>query len=119
MLRVRPQNFLVGVAWLVSVAAASGEAPQFEESAGPLLEARCAKCHSGSAPQAGLNVTSRTTLLKGGISGPAIVAGAPDGSLLVKRVSQGEMPPGGPKLSDAEIAILRRSEEHTSELQSR
>ncbi|HZT32107.1 MAG TPA: PSD1 and planctomycete cytochrome C domain-containing protein [Bryobacteraceae bacterium] len=107
MLRVRPQNFLVGVAWLVSVAAASGEAPQFEESAGPLLEARCAKCHSGSAPQAGLNVTSRTTLLKGGNSGPAIVAGAPDGSLLVKRVSQGEMPPGGPKLSDAEIAILR------------
>ncbi|HWB95537.1 MAG TPA: DUF1549 domain-containing protein, partial [Bryobacteraceae bacterium] len=87
--------------------AQSPRAPVFEDAAGPLLEARCGKCHGSGSPQAGLDVRSRDTLLKGGSSGPAIVAGDSDHSLLVERVAKGAMPPGGPKLTAAEIEILR------------
>jgi len=45
--------------------------------------------------------------LKGGKSGPAIVVGKPDASLLMDRVRSGEMPPGKKKLSPAEIETLR------------
>ena len=43
---------------------------------------------------------------KGGKSGPALVAGKPDESLLWQRIESGEMPPKQP-LGDAEKKILR------------
>ena len=50
-------------------------------------------------------------LLHGGKSGPAIVPGRPDESLLIKAVLQTDpkmkMPMGGGKLTDKEIADLR------------
>ena len=49
-------------------------------------------------------------MLKGGESGPAIVPGDPDASLLIKAVRHApgvsKMPRSGPKLSDAQIAAL-------------
>ena len=41
----------------------------------------------------GLDVRTRASLLKGGKSGPAIIPGKPDESLLVKRIVAEEMPP--------------------------
>ena len=63
----------------------------------PVLEAKCLGCH-GSEPQGGLRLDSHEALLKGGKSGPALVAGDPDASLLVQAVRlQGDlrMPPTG------------------------
>ena len=47
--------------------------------------------------------------MKGGDSGPAIVPGAPDESLLIEviRYESLEMPPKG-KLADSDIAVLER-----------
>src|SRR5690606_37089478 len=58
---------------------------------------RCYACHSAGADElkAGLHVDSRAGLLTGGDSGPAIVAGKPDESLLLSAL-RGEdyaMPP--------------------------
>ncbi len=54
---------------------------------------------------------SREAILKGGSSGPAIVPGKPDESLLVQAVAHTheelKMPPKG-KLADPEVAALRR-----------
>src|SRR5262245_40262120 len=55
----------------------AGAGIQFEKDVLPIFEANCAKCHSGSSPQGRLDVRTRTSLLKGGNSGPAIVPGAP------------------------------------------
>src|SRR5262249_24531984 len=59
----------------------------------------------------GLRVDSRVGLLAGGDSGPAIVPGRPDESLLIRAVSHAdpdlEMPLGGAKLKDNQIADLR------------
>ncbi len=82
--------------------------PQFERDILPLLEAKCVKCHAGSEAQGGLDVRTRASLLKGGKSGAGFMAGEPDRSLLYFRTRSGQMPPGGPKLADAELELLRR-----------
>jgi hypothetical protein len=77
----------------------------------PLLEQRCYECHSHGAKKlkAGLFLDSRSGVLQGGDSGPALVAGEPDKSLLIKAVRYEDvglqMPPKT-KLAEAEISLL-------------
>ncbi len=76
----------------------------------PLLESRCAGCHSGGTPQASFRIDSRDALLKGGKSGPAMVPGKSSESLLILKVTGQKglpMPPSGPRLSADNIAVLR------------
>src|SRR5918993_5953464 len=54
----------------------------FETNVRPVLAESCFGCHT-STETAGLRVDSREALLKGGDSGPAIVPGDPDASLLI------------------------------------
>ena len=71
----------------------------FETRVRPLLVQHCYECHSTDAKtlRAGLKLDSRSAMLTGGETGPAIVPGKPDDSLLVQAVRwQGfEMPPSG------------------------
>jgi hypothetical protein len=59
----------------------------------PLLRLRCSVCHGARVQQGELDVRSKASLLKGGKSGPAIVLGKPEESLLLRRIHRGEMPP--------------------------
>ncbi len=59
----------------------------FATSIHPILAGKCAPCHGGEHPQAGLNLETREGMLKGGVTGPAIVPGSAKDSLLVKRIS--------------------------------
>jgi hypothetical protein len=83
----------------------------FEKKIRPLLATRCYECLSSRAKavKGGLRLDSRDALLAGGDSGPAIIPGDTDKSLLVQAVrykgDQADMPPAG-KLPDAEIALL-------------
>jgi hypothetical protein len=93
-------------------AALSAEEQQFfEKAVRPLLIKRCYECHSSQAKilKGGLHLDSRGGWMKGGDSGPAIVPGAPDESLLIEaiRYESLEMPPKG-KLPDSEIAVLEK-----------
>ena len=81
----------------------------FEKEIRPLLANHCYECHSAdtATPFAGLRLDRRDDLIKGGVSGPAIVPGKPDESPLIHRV-QGRpalMPPTG-SLSEAQIESL-------------
>src|SRR5690349_24033373 len=83
----------------------------FEKGIRPVLVEKCYSCHSAQAPKAmgGLRLDTAESLLKGGDSGPAIVPGAPEKSLLIRAVTykdlQLKMPPTG-KLSDDDIQRL-------------
>lgn len=86
------------------------QAAHFEQKIRPLLIERCYQCHSTAKKvKGGLTLDSRRGWEKGGDTGPAVVPGKPDESLLVKAVryqdADLQMPPGG-KLADAEIALL-------------
>ena len=81
----------------------------FTEMVRPILEARCLGCHAAE-PQGGLRMDSRKALLKGGTSGPALVAGDPDASLLVRAIRHDhdlKMPPTGPLPRDEVDALVR------------
>ena len=59
----------------------------------PILRLRCTVCHGRQVKQAGLDLRTRASILKGGKSGPAMVLGQPEKSLILRRVHAGEMPP--------------------------
>ena len=59
----------------------------------PVLGAKCFVCHGRREQRAGLDLRTRASMLKGGQSGPAIVPGNPEESLLVKRIAAQQMPP--------------------------
>ena len=85
----------------------------FEEKIGPILAARCFKCHGPEAPKpkGGLRLDSREAALKGGDTGPAFVPGKPQESLLLKAVAWSDpdlrMPPKE-KMPAAEVELLRQ-----------
>lgn len=83
----------------------------FRERVLPVLEKRCFECHSHGAGKMknGLTLDSRSGWTTGGDSGPAIVPGEVEKSLLIRAVRHTDlelkMPPKV-KLADAEIAVL-------------
>ena len=86
------------------------QAVDFAAEVHPILAARCAPCHSGAKPAAGLSLISRALMLAGGASGPAIVPGASGASLLIEKISGQRgaiMPASGEPLAAAQIATLR------------
>lgn len=81
----------------------------YERDVRPILKANCFQCHGEEDEIEGkLDLRFVRGMLKGGESGPALVAGQGGKSLLVERVSSGEMPPGKKKLTSAELATIRR-----------
>ncbi|HEY4312149.1 MAG TPA: PSD1 and planctomycete cytochrome C domain-containing protein [Pirellulales bacterium] len=101
---------------LLLVATARAEPPTaadiefFESQVRPVLVARCYKCHSQDAEnlRGSLLLDSRPGWMAGGDSGPSIVPGDPDASLLIRALKYDgdvQMPPEG-KLPEPEIAVL-------------
>src|SRR5687768_899939 len=70
----------------------------FEAKIRPVLADKCYECHSAAKKvKAKLHLDSRAGVLEGGESGPSIVPGQPEKSLLIKAISYHdedlEMPP--------------------------
>src|SRR5262245_18053195 len=79
----------------------------FETRIRPILATECFSCHTNSQ-LGGLRLASREAMLRGGKSGPAIVPGDPDKSLLVIAIRQTgdlKMPKGG-KLPQDQIDAI-------------
>ncbi|MFM7152024.1 MAG: DUF1549 domain-containing protein, partial [Gemmataceae bacterium] len=107
---VIPAALLIGLALVPPARSATptDETAFFEKKIRPLLLARCMSCHDDKKARGGLRLDSRQAMLRGGDSGPALVPGKPDQSLLIKAVHHSEtlqMPPKN-KLPQAEIAAL-------------
>ncbi len=83
----------------------------FETDVRPLLVENCQRCHGPDEQKGNLRLDSRSAVLQGGDTGPAIVPGQPDQSELVLAISYDpagyQMPPDG-KLPDDAIATLTR-----------
>lgn len=100
---------------------AAGEAPStapadsargaefFEKRVRPVLAESCQQCHGPLKQKAGLRLDSRDALFKGGDSGPPVVPGDPDASLLVRAINYDDpdlqMPPAS-MLGESQIADL-------------
>ncbi len=94
--------------WL-AISAAGPPSPDYKRDIAPLLEAKCLRCHSPKKSDGKLDLTTRTAMLKGGISGPAIEPGKPDKSLIIELVHFNEMPPKRvqPRVTPDELTLLK------------
>lgn len=101
---------------VVAAGEASAESPPsveqlrfFESTIRPLLVENCQKCHGPAKQFNGFRVDSRDALVKGGDTGPAVMPGLPEESLLIRAVRHTDedlkMPPEK-KLTDRQIADL-------------
>ena len=93
-------------------AASSDGLDFFEKRIRPLLTERCYECHSADKKQkGGLRLDTRDGWSKGGDTGPALVPGEPEKSLLIKAVRYGDpalqMPPKK-RLDPKQIADLEQ-----------
>jgi hypothetical protein len=99
--------------WIASPIHAQSEAEAFFETRiRPVLADSCFKCHGGNKVSAGLRVDTQQALLRGGRSGPAVVAAAPERSLLIRALrhtatAEIKMPPNQ-QLPDDTIADFER-----------
>jgi hypothetical protein len=104
-----PLTVQLTVAAMQTPQPSAASSPEFFESkVRPVLASNCYDCHSDEQ-FGGLRLDSREALLKGGKSGPAIVPGDPEKSLLILAVRQTseklKMPKGG-RLRPEEVEVL-------------
>lgn len=99
---------VVAVLKIGSINAASQTKTQvsYSQDVQPILESRCGNCHFGEFTSAELHMDTYESLLAGSENGPVIVAGNAKKSLLVQKISSGEMPKRGPKLTPAQVQII-------------
>src|SRR5215469_14401337 len=83
----------------------------YDDDLKPLVQRRCLPCHSASEMRASLNLETFQGVMKGGGSGDVVKPGRASISMLYKVLAREEgvpqMPLGGPKLPDADIAKVR------------
>ncbi len=84
----------------------------FESKIRPVLIENCLKCHGETKHNAKLRLDSKAAVLKGGVSGPAIVLGRAKESLLIKAIRHDDpelkMPPKEKKLPDSVITDFEK-----------
>ena len=75
------------------VPAGSAEAALTQHDVIPIVLRHCASCHGRYRQEANLDLRTPAGMLRGGKTGPAVVPGKPAESLVIKRISAGQMPP--------------------------
>ncbi|MSR31153.1 MAG: DUF1549 domain-containing protein [Gemmataceae bacterium] len=90
---------------------ALGESPN-QHDVIPILLRRCSACHGRHRQEAGLDLRNKAAILRGGKSGPAMVVGKPEESLLIKRVRAAQMPPPS-RLVEASVKPIEQGEVET------
>jgi cytochrome c553 len=104
-------TLIVEIALIVGTAQSFADLT-YEKDVRKILKAHCFQCHGESGVKEGaLDVRLRRFLVAGGDSGPALVAGKPQQSLMLKRIRAKEMPPGDDvkkKVSDEDIDTIAR-----------
>ncbi|MEO6181839.1 MAG: DUF1549 domain-containing protein, partial [Verrucomicrobiota bacterium] len=83
----------------------------FSKEIKPILETSCTKCHGRGKEKGGFKMDNRETFMKGGDSGPAVIIGKSEQSLLIELVMgfdpENVMPQKGSKLKPEQIGLLR------------
>lgn len=87
---------------------ALGKLESFAQKVAPILAKRCLACHDAKTAKGRFSVETFAALMRGGESGPEIVAGKSAQSNLVTLLEDGTMPQDADPLTKTEIAAIRR-----------
>ena len=80
----------------------------FDRDIKEVMSKFCFECHGIEATEAGLDLRTLESILSGGESGPAIVPGQPDKSILFDMIHNEHMPPEGELLGTDDIERIRK-----------
>lgn len=113
---VVPARLLIAVEPLPVEPPTRSEKVRFEEEVLPFLVENCTACHNAQVREGGLMLDSVKSIVAGGDSGPAVVAGRPDESVLFLRATHRQedvMPPadnkvGARPLAPRQLGLLER-----------
>ncbi len=87
---------------------AMGKLESFAQKVAPILAKRCLACHDAKTAKGRFSVETFASLMRGGESGPEVVAGKSAQSNLVTLIEDGTMPQDADPLSKSEIALIRK-----------
>jgi hypothetical protein len=94
-----------------SYASQSTGSVDFEKTIFPILRRSCIGCHGPALQQARLRLDARDIVFQGGVSGPALIPGKSEESLLFRRITASHgyspMPPAGPRLTPDQVGLIR------------
>ena len=80
----------------------------FAQDIREVMSKYCFECHGIKSKEAKLDLRTLESILSGGESGPAIVPGHPDKSILLDMIHNEHMPPEGKLLGAADIERIRK-----------
>jgi len=107
-----PLRFLCCLACLFATESVSADDVEFVRDIQPILREHCFECHSTGNEEAGLNLGIRQRVQDGSDSGPVLLPGQSNQSLLIKRVADSDpdqrMPPKGSRLATEQVRLLRQ-----------
>jgi uncharacterized membrane protein len=83
----QPLRSLAGLEPRRTITTVSAADP-FADVVGPMLQERCASCHNADKQEADLNLTTFEAVMRGGEGGKVIVAGSPEQSELLRRITR-------------------------------
>ncbi len=101
-------------ALLAASIAARGQVPDkvnYNDHVLPIFRNSCLNCHNPDKKKAGLDLSTFQNALQGSENGKVLKSGDGAGSLLIKCVGPDgdpKMPPKGDRLSDSEIAVIKK-----------
>ncbi|HEX4130228.1 MAG TPA: PSD1 and planctomycete cytochrome C domain-containing protein [Pirellulales bacterium] len=106
--------FLAAAIALLPASLLASETIDYMRQVRPIFQQHCVRCHGADEQNGDLRLDTAASMLQGGNSGSAIVAGRSGESLLIDAVTTGEnsstMPPEGEgdRLTAAELKIIRQ-----------
>jgi hypothetical protein len=85
----------LAVVLMVSGPLRAADKPSYLKDVKPFLAQYCTGCHNGTKAKSGYDLDDYDSLFKGGRKGPAVVAGKPDKSMLIRTLegTAKRMPP--------------------------
>jgi hypothetical protein len=102
----------VGLALVSALARADSGSVDYLRDIKPVLKERCYACHGSLKQNSSLRLDTAASLMRGGDSGPAVIANQSDKSLIIEAVTGDlatwRMPPEGEPLTKPQIDLLRR-----------
>ncbi len=87
------------------------DAVTYKDHVLPILRKHCLNCHNPDKATSDLDVSTYAALMAGGASGEAVKPGNPGQSLLFRVTAhevEPKMPPKGPKMPDADLAVIKK-----------
>jgi WD40 repeat protein len=101
---------LASILFALAPASIAQEKITYADHVIPVLRNHCFNCHNQDRTRGDLDLSTFNGVLKGSSSGQIVVPGDADASKIYKVITHAEepaMPPNSPKISDAEINVIR------------